>query len=188
MKGAGRGTANNQTAQFNPCEPLSVQWYLECDQGTPPSGIRLRAFPLGLLAPSFLGAPHLPHQSRLRSRWCGRRARLGGGKAPPPSVSSPRASALRRTQQSWAGLGQPSPPTPYLVFLLRSAVSLPLLNFVSSVRVGAHPWSTAALAEMPEGKHPTSSNHCTCACPSLPCAHTPPTKGRQGLWAGLPRA
>src|SRR3989344_3390356 len=75
-----------------------------------------RTFPLGLLAPRCLGLAlflALPH--------CGAGARapvcLGGERVPPPSSSSPRASASRRTQQSWAGLGQPSSPTPLLVFI-----------------------------------------------------------------------
>ena len=161
-------------------------------QGTPPSGIRLRAFPLGLLAPRFLRAPHSPHHSRLRTVWCGRRSRLGGGRAPPPSVSSPRAST-KGGAPGIAGQGSANrhrqPPT--TCSSMRFAGSLQLLYFFSSVRVGAHPWSTAALAEMPECEHPTSellksSNHCSCACPSLPCAHNPAHKRQEVLWAGLP--
>ncbi len=74
-----------------------------------------RTFPLGLLGPRCLGSVLF-----LASAACGRLARarncLGGGRNPPPSSSSPRASASRRARQSRAGLGQPSSPTPILVF------------------------------------------------------------------------
>ena len=158
-------------------------------QGTPPSGIRLRAFPLGLLAPRFLRAPHLR-----TTPVCGR---CGAGVAPvwgeegllppaSPRLVRPLCGAPGRAGQGSANRHR-QPPTS--CSSMRFAVSLPLRYLVASVRGGAHPWSTAALAEMPEGEHLTSelltaSNHCSCACPSLPCAHTPPTKDSRACGRG----
>lgn len=56
-----------------------------------------------------------PRQYRLRALWLGRRPCLGEGRVPSPSSSSPRAR-FARILQSKTGLGQPSSPTPILVF------------------------------------------------------------------------
>ena len=95
-----------------------------------------RTFPLGLLAPTCLGLAlflALPH--------CGAGARapvcLGGERVPPPSSSSPRASASRRTQHSWAGLGQPSSPTPLHVCVL--VFGGKFLEEETSINDGPHP-------------------------------------------------
>src|SRR3989344_4074155 len=131
-----------------------------------------RTFPLGLLGPRCLGLAlflALPH--------CGAGARapvcLGGGRVPPPSSSSPRASASRRTQHSWAGLGQPSSPTPLHVCVL--VFGGKFLEEETSINDGPHP-----RAWTPERKCPKARSRC--ACPrsrastrgiSHPCARNP---------------
>lgn len=109
--------------------------------------------------------PAFPRTPRLRA---GARAGtcLGGGRNPPPSFASARASCSPGTRHgvcpgfagaaSRAGQGSPPPArtTPLLVFKIAFVVSLPLLNFCIAIERRRSSKGVDALAEMPEGAKP----------------------------------
>lgn len=118
-----------------------------------------------------------PRQYRLRALWLGRRPCLGEGRVPSPSSSSPRAR-FARILQSKTGLGQPSSPTPILVFIL--VFSGKFLKSVSSFSGGAHPWARTPVAEMPEASNPSM-------CLPLPShARTSRPRRTRGIAGGAP--
>ena len=140
------------------------------EQETTPSGIRLRAFPLGLLAPRLLGVAHLPRNPRL----------LAGARV--PLLFGGRKSSFPQRLLGSAGLAQPSAPTPILVcistFLVKSYVFL-------FAHYGAHPLFTDARRGNARRKTRTTGTHHSLCLPHPPCAHeTPHTKPRKGFVCG----